>query len=96
MDSEDMLEALREPVLEISDAVHNVLERTPPELASDIANKGIYMTGGGSLLKGMDRLIEKKSGIHTVVAEDPIACVAIGTGKSLEWIKQIKNSRVKL
>ena len=96
VDSEDMLEALREPVLEISDAVHNVLERTPPELASDIANKGIYMTGGGSLLKGMDRLIEKKTGIHTVVAEDPIACVAIGTGKSLEWIKQIKNSRVKL
>lgn len=91
VDSNDMLEALKDPIEEIMDAVHWVLERTPPELASDISNKGLYLTGGGSLLKDLDKLIEERTGIHTILAEDPIACVAIGTGKSLDMIKKIKS-----
>ena len=83
--SEETLEALREPALQIVDAVHNVLERTPPELAADIFDRGIVMTGGGSLLSGLDALIEEKTGITTVIAEDPLTAVAIGTGKFIEF-----------
>ena len=83
--SEETLEALREPALQIVDAVHNVLERTPPELAADIFDRGIVMTGGGSLLSGLDALIEEKTGINTVIAEDPLTAVAIGTGKFIEF-----------
>ena len=79
------MEALREPAIQIVDAVHNVLERTPPELAADIFDRGIVMTGGGSLLNGLDQLIEEKTGITTVVAEDPLTAVAIGTGKFIEF-----------
>ena len=82
--SSEMLEALREPVMSIVDAVHTVLEKTPPELASDISNRGIVMTGGGSLLYGLDKLIEEKTGISTMVADDPTSCVAIGTGKYVD------------
>ena len=67
--SEETLEALREPAIQIVDAVHNVLERTPPELAADIFDRGIVMTGGGSLLNGLDQLIEEKTGITTMIAE---------------------------
>lgn len=86
----DMLEALRDPVHEITEAVHSVLERTPPELASDIANKGIFMTGGGALLYGMDKLISEKTGIEVRIADNPVECVAIGTGKSLKWLKSLE------
>ena len=65
--------------------MHNVLERTPPELAADIFDRGIVMTGGGSLLNGLDQLIEEKTGITTMVAEDPLTAVAIGTGKFIEF-----------
>ncbi|HAN10379.1 MAG TPA: rod shape-determining protein [Clostridiales bacterium] len=82
--STEMLEALREPVISIVEAVHAVLEKTPPELASDISNRGIVMTGGGSLLYGLDKMIEFKTGISTVIADDPTSCVAIGTGKYVE------------
>ena len=71
--------------MQIVDAVHNVLERTPPELAADIFDRGIVMTGGGALLNGLDQLIEEKSGITTMVAEDPLTAVAIGTGKYIEF-----------
>ena len=71
--------------MQIVDAVHNVLERTPPELAADIFDRGIVMTGGGSLLNGLDQLIEEKTGITTMVAEDPLTAVAIGTGKFIEF-----------
>ena len=71
--------------LQIVDAVHNVLERTPPELAADIFDRGIVMTGGGSLLSGLDALIEEKTGITTMIAEDPLTAVAIGTGKFIEF-----------
>ncbi len=83
--SDETLEALREPAMSIVDAVHNVLERTPPELAADIYDRGIVMTGGGSLLSGLDTLIEEKTGINTMIAEDPMTAVAIGTGKFIEF-----------
>lgn len=85
--SEEMLDALKEPVNAISDAVHAVLEKTPPELASDISSRGIVMTGGGSLLFGLDRLLEKRTGIPTYIAEDAVSCVAKGTGMSLDHIE---------
>lgn len=90
--STDMLEALREPVQEIVEAVHEVLERTPPELAADISNRGIIMTGGGALLYGLDKLIEQTTGITTKVADNPVECVAIGTGKSLDWVEVLEKS----
>ena len=79
------MEALQEPALHIVDAVHSVLERTPPELAADIFDRGIVLTGGGSLLSGLDALIEEKTGINTMIAEEPLMAVAIGTGKFIEF-----------
>ena len=84
--SEETEEALREPAYQIVDAVHNVLERTPPELAADIADRGIVLTGGGCLLQGLEELIEEKTGINTMTAEDPMTAVAIGTGKFIEFL----------
>ena len=83
--SDETLEALREPAMSIVDAVHSVLEKTPPELAADIYDRGIVMTGGGSLLSGLDTLIEEKTGINTMIAEEPMTAVAIGTGKFIEF-----------
>lgn len=82
--SEEMLEALTEPVSAVADAVHSVLERTPPELSADISDRGIVMTGGGSLLNGLDKLISKRTNIPVYIAEDAVSCVANGTGKSLD------------
>ena len=82
--SSEMLEALIEPAMMIVDSVHSVLEKTPPELASDISDKGIYMTGGGCLIDGLDRLLQEKTGINVMIAQDTVSCVAIGTGKALE------------
>ncbi|MDR1765895.1 MAG: rod shape-determining protein [Lachnospiraceae bacterium] len=83
--SDDTLEALREPAMQIVDAVINVLERTPPELSADIADRGIVLTGGGSLLSGLDQLIEEKTNITTMIADEPLTAVAIGTGKFIEY-----------
>ena len=93
--STDMLEALEEPIQQIGETVHAVLERTPPELAADIGNKGILMTGGGALLYGMDKLITEKTGIPVHIANDPISWVAIGTGKSLDWVEVLESSLVE-
>ncbi len=82
--SSEIMEALEEPAMMIVDAVHSVLERTPPELAADISDKGIYMTGGGCLIEGLDKLLQEKIGINVMIAEDAISCVAIGTGKALD------------
>ena len=82
--SSEMLEALMEPALMIVDAVHSVLEKTPPELAADISDKGIYMTGGGCLVDGLDKLLQEKTGINVMIAQDAVSCVALGTGKSLD------------
>ena len=82
--SSEMLEALIEPAMMIVDAVHGVLERTPPELAADISDKGIYMTGGGCLIDGLDKLLQEKTGINVMIAQDSVSCVALGTGKALD------------
>ncbi len=84
--SDEIEEALREPTAQIVEAVHTVLETTPPELAADIADRGIVLTGGGCLLRGLESLIESKTGINTVTAEDPMTCVAIGTGRYIEYL----------
>ncbi len=84
--STDMLEALEETVTAVADAVHSVLERTPPELAADISEKGIILTGGGGLLSNLDKLISKRTGVSVVVAEEAISSVALGTGKALDNI----------
>ena len=86
--SDEMLEALQESVAAIAEAVHGVLEKTPPELAADIYERGIVMTGGGSLLYGLDKLIQSRTGIHAMVAEDAVSCVAIGTGRYIEFISE--------
>ena len=82
--SSEMLEALEEPAMAIVEAVHSVLEKTPPELASDIMENGIMLTGGGALLKGLDLLVKEETGMPVFIAEYPLDCVAIGTGKSVE------------
>ena len=84
--SEETEEALKETTSQIVEAVHSVLERTPPELTADIAERGIVLTGGGALLRGLEELLESKTGINTMTAEDPMKCVAIGTGKFVEFL----------
>lgn len=84
--SEETEEALRETTAQIIEAIHSVLEKTPPELAADIAERGIVLTGGGSLLRGLEDLIADKTGINTMTAEDPMTAVAIGTGKYVEFL----------
>lgn len=91
--SSEMLEALIEPALMIVDAVHSVLERTPPELAADISDKGIYMTGGGCLVDGLDKLLQEKTGINVMIAQDAISCVALGTGKALDTLDTLDAKR---
>ena len=91
--SSEMMEALEEPAMLIVDAVHSVLEKTPPELAADISDKGIYMTGGGCLIDGLDRLLQDKTGINVMIAEDAISCVAKGTGKALDNLDSMDKMR---
>ena len=86
--SEETEEALREATSQIVEAVHSVLEKTPPELSSDIAERGIVLTGGGALLQGLEELIESKTGINTMTAEDPMTAVAIGTGRYIECLSE--------
>ncbi len=94
--SSEMIEAFEEVSTRILEAIHSVLERTPPELVADISNNGIVMTGGGSLVWGFDKLIESHTGIATHVAEDAISCVAYGTGKSLEWIADMQDGTMNI
>lgn len=93
--SSEMLEALIEPAMMVVDAVHSVLERTPPELIADISDKGIYMTGGGALVDGLDKLLQEKTGINVMIANDTVSCVAIGTGKALDDLDVLDNARTK-
>jgi len=90
--SSEMMEALEEPVSSIVEAVHSVLEKTPPELAADIGDRGIVMTGGGSLIYGLDKLLQERTGINVIIADDAISCVAIGTGQALENIEFLERS----
>ena len=91
--SSEMLEALMEPAMMIVDAVHSVLEKTPPELAADISDKGIYMTGGGCLVDGLDKLLQEKTGINVMIAQDAVSCVALGTGKALDNLDSLDGKR---
>ena len=82
--SAEIREALKEPVGMILDGIKSTLEKTPPELASDIMENGIVLTGGGALLRGLDKLIVSETGIKVIIADNPLDCVALGTGKSVE------------
>ena len=86
VNSDETVEALKETTTQIVEAVHSVLEKTPPELAADIADRGIVITGGGGLLYGLDQVIEQRTGISTATADDPMTAVAIGTGKYVEFL----------
>ena len=94
--SQEIPDALEEPITAVIEAVCSVIERTPPELIGDILSNGIVMTGGGSLLYGLDRLISYATGIRTRVADRPIQCVAIGTGKSLDNISHIPEGSINI
>ena len=94
--SSEMIEAFGEPAERILEAVHSVLEKTPPELVADISTNGIVMTGGGSMVKGFDKLVESRTGIATTVAENAIQCVAMGTGQSLDWVSSMQDGTVNL
>jgi rod shape-determining protein MreB len=87
---DEIRESLREPIMTIVDAVRTALERTPPELAADIVDKGIVLTGGGALLKGLDLLLRQETNLPITVAEDPLSCVALGTGKVLDELDLLK------
>src|SRR6478672_8671633 len=88
INSNEILEALHEPLAGIVAAVRSALEQTPPELCSDVAERGIVLTGGGALLRDIDRLISEETGLHVHVADDPLTCVARGGGRALELIDQ--------
>ena len=90
--SREILEALEEPLSTICEAIHSVLEQTPPELAADISNSGIVLTGGGALLRGLTDRIQQRTGIETRVADDPKSCVALGTGKALNSIEFLRSA----
>ena len=94
--SSEMIEAFEEPAERILEAVHSVLERTPPELVADISTNGIVMTGGGSLVAGFAELVSSRTGIATTVAENAIQCVAMGTGQSLEMIASMQDGTMNL
>ncbi|MEC8453960.1 MAG: rod shape-determining protein, partial [Pseudomonadota bacterium] len=84
LSSDEILEALQEPLTAIVQAVKSALEQSPPELASDIAESGLVLTGGGALLKDLDKLLTEETGLPVIVAEDPLSCVARGGGKAIE------------
>lgn len=90
--STELMEALDEPVSSIVEAVHSVLERTPPELAADISDRGIVMTGGGSLVYGLDKLLEHKTGIKVIISDDAVSAVAMGTGKALDNLDMLRGN----
>lgn len=92
--SDEIMEALEEPLYTICETVHSVLEQTPPELSADITSSGIVMTGGGAYLYGLDRRIAERTGMEVRIAENPEECVAIGTGKALDVIEAIENSKL--
>ncbi len=90
----EIREALSEPVMAIVEKVKRLLEQTPPELAADIIERGIVLTGGGALLRGFDKLLSAATSIPVYVAEDPLSCVAIGTGRALEELPAIRESAI--
>ncbi|MCL4458552.1 MAG: rod shape-determining protein [Chloroflexi bacterium] len=92
VNSGEIREAISEPLEAIIDAIKSVLAKTPPELSSDVIDRGLVLTGGGSLLRGIDRLITKETGVPAYIADNPIACVAIGAGLALERLEVIRKN----
>ncbi|WP_353096649.1 rod shape-determining protein [Tissierella praeacuta] len=90
--SKEIYDAMKEPIHSILEAIKSTLEKTPPELASDVMEQGIMLTGGGALLEGLDRLIIEETGMPVHIAEEPLDCVAIGTGKALDSIEILKKT----
>ena len=93
VDSVEIREALQEPTTMVLEEIKKTLDQTPPELAADIVERGIVMTGGGSLLKGFPKLISKETGVPVILAENPLTCVVLGTGKFLDELKYLKDFR---
>ena len=93
--SNEVLEALADPLSQIVQAVRSALEQTPPELGADIAERGLVLTGGGALLKGLDRLLAEETGLPVLIAEDALTCVARGSGKALELIGKMNSVFVR-
>ena len=94
--SVELVEAIAEPARDILETIHMVLERTPPELVSDVAQNGIVMAGGGSLIYGFDQLVEKDTGIRTTVVDDALSCAAFGSGKMLMNLNDMPEGMVNL
>ncbi|CAM5390407.1 Cell shape-determining protein MreB OS=Lysinibacillus sphaericus OX=1421 GN=mreB PE=3 SV=1 [Lysinibacillus sphaericus] len=93
--SKEISESLREAVSSIIDGVRKTLEQTPPELSADVMERGIVLTGGGALLTNLDKVISRETNMPVFIAEDPLDCVAIGTGKALDHIDLIRQQQVK-
>ncbi len=89
--SSEVQEAMKESISDIIDIIKATLEKTPPELASDIMEKGIILAGGGALIENLDKLVSEKTGMPVFVAEQPLDCVVKGTGKTLEDLERLKN-----
>jgi rod shape-determining protein MreB len=94
INSDEMREALTEPINAIVEAVRNALERTPPELAADIVDKGIVLAGGGALLRNLDLLLREETGLPVVIAEDPLSCVVLGSGRVLDELELLRQVAV--
>jgi len=95
INSNEVLEALADPLSQIVQAVRNALERTPPELGADIAERGLVLTGGGALLNGLDRLLAEETGLPVLIAEDALTCVARGSGKALDMVGKLNSVFVR-
>jgi rod shape-determining protein MreB len=92
LSSGEITEAISDALTQIVTAVKSVLEQTPPELAADVVDKGMVLTGGGALLRNLDRLIARETGVPAYIAEDPLACVAVGAGRALEHMSVFRDS----
>lgn len=93
IDSVEVREALKDPVKQIVEEIKNVISQTPPELASDIIDRGIVMTGGGSMLKGLPKLVAKETGVPVILVENPLECVALGAGEAFELFRDMSSDR---
>ena len=93
IDSVEVREALKDPITQIIDEIKRTLGKTPPELAADIVERGIVMTGGGSLLKGLPKLVSKETGVPVILVDNPLECVAIGAGQAFELFRDMSSDR---
>ena len=91
INSNEVLEALADPLSQIVQAVLSALEQTPPELAADIAERGLVLTGGGALLRGLDRLLSEETGLPVLIADEPLTCVVRGSGKALDMVGKLNS-----